>query len=274
MDHVRGLGDHDHVCWQYDGLPEFRARAVEFLTEGLALGHRVLYVASGEVDALVEDLRGIDGLDRALGEGSARVASLDATYPVGTVIDPVQQVRAYTRATEEAVQEGYTGLRVAADCTSLVGTPEQVEAFARYEHLIDHYMADRPFSAVCAYDRTRVAESSIHQVACMHPRTNAVAAGFRLHGAGGRVTALGGEVDPFTSDLFALALSRADLQPQGGRLVLDATGLAFIDHHGLRRLAEHAAARDLVAVLRTDWPGAARLVELLQLDSVFVEQPA
>lgn len=272
VEHVRGLGDHDHVCWQYDGLPEFRVRAAEFLAEGLALGHRACYVASGDMETLVEDLRGIDGVERALREGALHVASLEATYSSGAVIDPVAQVRAYARATEDAVAAGFTGLRVAADATSLVAAPEQVDAFARYEHMIDHHMAARPFSAMCAYDRARLDERTIAQVACMHPNTNTEAIGFRLHGAGDGVTALGGEVDLFTAELFTLALDRADLRPQDGRLVLDATDLTFLDHNSLLHLAGHAAARDATVVLRTEWLGAARLVALLNLDNVHVEQ--
>lgn len=271
-EHARGFGTHDHVCWRYGDAHEFRTRVREFLSEGLALGHRVRYVGTGDLNALVEDLAGVEGMDEALRTGAAQVASLDATYPVGAVVEPAAQVRAYAEATEEALDAGFTGLRVAADCTPLVRTPEQLAAFARYEHQVDHYMADRPFSAMCAYSGAEVDDRAFAQVACMHPNANTSSPGFRLHAAGDRVTALGGELDPADDDLFALALRRADPLPRDGRLVLDATDLAFLDHRALLRLVRHARDRGASVVLRASWPGVATLVDLLDLADVRVER--
>ncbi|XVS61601.1 MEDS domain-containing protein [Actinosynnema sp. CA-299493] len=273
VEHVRGFGSDDHVCWRYRDVREFRDQARVFLSEGLALGNRVCYSGTGDLDALVGDLAGIDGIDEALRTGAARVASLDATYPVGTVIDPAAQVRVYAEATEAALAAGFTGLRVAADCTPLVRTPEQLAAFARYEHRIDRYMTDRPFSAMCAYSGTEVDDDAFAQVACMHPNANTTYPGFRLHAAGDRTTVLSGEVDS-NDDLFSLALQRADPRPHDGRLVFDGTDLTFLDHRGLLHLARHAAGRGASVVLRTSWPGVSTLVDLLDLSNVRVERAA
>ncbi|WP_434443570.1 MEDS domain-containing protein [Lentzea sp. E54] len=271
VEHTRELGAHDHVCWRYEDMHEFRARVREFLSEGLAQGYRVSYIAPGDMNALLDDLRGIDGIDDALETGAAQVASLDTSYPVGAVIDPAAQVRAYSEATQAALAAGFTGLRVAADCTPLVRTPEQLDALARYEHLVDHYMTGSPFSAMCGYAGGAVDERTFAQVACMHPNTNSPLPGFRLYAAGDGGTALGGETDLVTGDLFSLALARADLRLRDGRLVLEADDLEFLDHNSLLRLAGYAADRHAPLVLRTSWPGAARLVELLDLANVRVE---
>ncbi|MDR6594832.1 MEDS domain-containing protein [Saccharothrix longispora] len=273
--HARELGAHDHVCWRYDDRADFLDRAREFLADGLARGHRIGYVGTGEPAALVEDLRGIEGIDEALRSGAAGVASLDATYRVGAVVEPAAQVRTYAEATEAALAAGFTGLRVAADCTALVRTPEQLAAFARYEHLVDHYMTGHPFSAMCAYAAAEVDDRAFAQIACMHPSSNDGTAGFRLHAAGGRVAAaLGGEVDLFNGDLFAVALERAGLRPDGGRLVLEAGDLAFLDHRALLRLADHAAGLGACLVLRTPWPGVDTLVDMLGITGVRVERTA
>jgi len=274
VDRTFGLGEHDHVCWQYTAPGEFRERARDFLADGLARGLQVWYVAPGAAADLVEDLHGVEELDTGLRTGAARVVSLDATYPVGTVVEPVAQVRAYAEATEAALAAGFAGLRVAADCTPLVRTPRQLAAFARYEHRIDHYMADRPFSAVCAYSTTEVDDAAYAQLACMHPGANSHLPGFRLHGAGRHLTALGGEVDPGNEELFALALERSDPRPHDGLLVVDANGLDFIDHRALMRLSAHATDLGATVVLRTRWPGAAALAHLLDLTNVRVERAA
>ncbi|ANZ40430.1 hypothetical protein BBK82_34865 [Lentzea guizhouensis] len=274
VENVRGFGLHDHVCWRFDDRTQLRDRAAEFLADGLRLGQTVRYIGSGAVDRLREELAGTDVLRAALRDGTAQVTSLDDAYPVGTVIDPAAQVRAYAAATEQAVADGFTGLRVAADCTALVGSPRERAAFATYEHLVDRYIATHPFSAMCAYDGTLLPDDAIEQVARMHPNTNAEHVRFRLHGTdrAGCAAGLSGELDSASRDEFAWALDLADPRPVADELVVDAAGLTFIDHNSLLRLTDRARRHGATLVLRTGWPGAARLVRALGLPDVRVEK--
>ncbi|WP_245916536.1 MEDS domain-containing protein [Nocardioides gansuensis] len=275
MRDLRDLGLHDHVCWAFDDADEFRARATRFLAKGLDLGEQIWYVGAGEVAALEDEMREFPGMDRALRRGAAKAASVEAAYPGKTVIDPTAQVRAYATATDQAVAAGFTGLRVAADASALVRTPEQLDAFARYEHLIDRYMLTAPFSALCAYQRSLLGEETIAALACMHPGASPNATPFWLHATadGGCAAAIGGELDLATRDLLEPALRRADLQPHNGELVLDATRLAFIDHRSLLQLAAHARNNGHGLVLRTAHPGPSHLTKALGLTNVRVETP-
>jgi anti-anti-sigma regulatory factor len=207
----------------------------------------------------------------ALQRGAAHLIPLDSTYQVGTVIEPDAQVHTYAAATQQALAAGFTGLRVAAEVTSLVRTPSQLDAFARYEHLVDRYMTSWPFSAMCAYHRGQLGEAATAQLACLHPNTNTMGPGFRLHASTGVAAALAGELDLGNATPFGQALERADLKPGGGELVIDAVEATFIDHRSLIMLVEHARRNRATVVLRIHWPGAARLVQLLNLDGVRVE---
>jgi anti-anti-sigma regulatory factor len=272
VDTTRGLGPHDHVCWAYGDVAEFRTHAGQFLTDGLALKQRVCYIGNGTVDALSAELCEVDGMERALYEGAAQVASVQDVYASGTVIEPAAQVAAYAAATDEALAAGFSGLRVAADATVLVQDAAQVEAFARYEHLVDHYMATMPFAALCAYDRAELGRQTVAQVACMHPAVNHGTTAFRLYGCAARTCSavLAGELDISSADLFPLALRRADPRPRDGEIVLDASDVGFIDHRSLLVLAAHARERDLSVVLRTAHSTPARIVRVLDLTDVRV----
>jgi anti-anti-sigma regulatory factor len=276
MEHARGLGARDHVCWRFDNAAQRQTRAREFLADGLARRNRVFYLGSGEVDALVQDLRDIDGIDAALSSGAARVASLESIYPAGAVVDPVAQVETYAEETEDAIAAGYTGLRVVADATALVRTPAQLAAFLRYEYLVDRYMTAHPFSALCAYDGTELEEQTLAQLASLHPASNTLGPGFRLHAgsAAGGVTTLSGELDVHNHELLKTILGRIDPHPHAAVLELDGSDLAFIDHRSLLHLIEHAERHHATLVLRTDWPGAARVVAALDLPNVRIEPAA
>lgn len=258
MEHARGLAAHDHVCWFYGARDEFRARAREFLADGLAAGQRVRYVTSDEAEAA----EGLDGVEVSL--------ALDA-YPLHEAFDVTEQVRRFTAATEGALRDGFTGYRVAADVTDLVRTPGRLNAFARYEHFVDRLVANQPFAGMCGYDRRILSADVVTRLASLHPASN-VAPPFRLYALGCDGVALAGDLDLTGRDLLPLALESADLRPAGNSLHVDASAVEFIDHRALIMLAEHARARgfrDLV--LRTSLRYPRRLVELLGIEGVRIE---
>ncbi|MFE2616159.1 MEDS domain-containing protein [Micromonospora chalcea] len=262
---------YSHGCLTYEDPATLRALTVEQVTAGLAAGEQVWVVGPQDRATMAGWLRSVPGVDAARRRDALRLLPVGEAYRHDEIVDPERQVRAYARATTDALAAGHTGLRVLAEATSLVRTPAQRDAFARYEHRIDHWMRHRPMSAVCAYDRRQLGDAAIEELACLHPQTNADVL-FRLHSGGGdAVVALGGELDPSNHRSFAVALERADPRPVAGRLVFDAAELRFVDHRSLLHLRDHARRHDAVAVLRTPHQAPARLVELLGLTEVRVE---
>lgn len=262
---VVGLRSNDHLCWPFDDFSEFRARAAEFLVDGLGLGQRVWYVARGDVGELVRHLSVEPALAAALRDGRAEVVSLESRCRGSTAVTPQEQAEAYATATRAAIRDGFTGLRVAADATALVRSPDSVDAFCRYEHLVDRYMTTEPFAAMCAYHRSELPESTIARLNSLHPVNNSRCGPFRLHATADGI-ALHGEIDSVSRDLLGLALESA--APVRDALRVDATGLRFIDHNGL--LALHGRARTDAAklVLRSHKTSLARLVDVLGLENV------
>ncbi|WP_308042643.1 MEDS domain-containing protein [Micromonospora sp. PLK6-60] len=264
---------HGHVCWSYDDSAAFDDAARRYLSAGLAAGEQGWYVGPDPAEVARERLAGLPDLDGALRRGDLRIVPPWSAYPPDGLVDPVGQVRAYATATDAALAAGHTGLRVVADATGLAATPAQRDRFARYEHRVDRFMRARPFSAMCAYDRLRLGDPAVAELACLHPYTNAPGLLFRLSacGPGDDCAELAGELDPSNHELFAAALERAELRPVDGELRLCGPRLRYIDHRSLTHLARYATARGAVAVLRTSLPTASRLVELLALAGVRVE---
>ncbi|WP_173062263.1 MEDS domain-containing protein [Phytohabitans houttuyneae] len=128
---------HQHVCLVYDEAATFLGAARAFLAEGVRAGQRVVFVGPPQAYAGL----GIDGLPHF------STADVDAG---GVPVTPHAQVTAYRAFTEAAVADGFTGLRVVAEATPLVRTAAQLDAFLRYEHLVDRYMSEHPMAAMCA----------------------------------------------------------------------------------------------------------------------------
>ncbi|WP_196279129.1 MEDS domain-containing protein [Catellatospora vulcania] len=269
VDRIDGSGCHDHICWVFDTPEEFRQLAGRFLSEGLAAGQQVLYL---EDRARETELDHVDGFGSARRRGAAAVQDL-GIYEAELMADPAAPARAFVRACEQAVADGYTGLRVAADVTSLVRDPTMAATFARYEHLVDTHMARHPLTGMCGFHRARLSATTIAELACLHPLASSGSTPLRLFSSDqADISAvLAGEVDLAGRDLLRSALARIDLPPVGGEVIIDARELSFIDHQGLLECVEHIRGRGAATVLHLAADSATRLLlNLLRLPDVRV----
>ncbi|WP_203905961.1 MEDS domain-containing protein [Rhizocola hellebori] len=250
MPHSGSLGRH--VCWAFDDPADFRLRAAQYLSEGMAGGARVIYIAKGDPELLLDDLSIVQGFRPAVASGAAQVMSIDSAYDAHATIDPAQQLQFYADATEQALADGHTGLRVAADTTSLVLTDANLDAFARYEHLADRYMVSHPLTALCAFDRDWLTAEQVAQLACMHPQASPEATQVRLYAAADAQidVVLDGEIDMASHRLLHAALERADPAGQNSSITIDAMGVEFIDHEGVYVLSEYLSRRAATATVR------------------------
>jgi MEDS: MEthanogen/methylotroph, DcmR Sensory domain len=271
-----GSRSHTHICRVFDDDADFRAHAVDFLADGLERGYRVRYVAEGDEASLRADVAALERLPESRRPGAIDVQSVGGAYQRSTaIVDIAAQVAISAAATTAALADGFAGFRVAADCTSLVQTPEQLDAFARYEHLVDRYMTGAPFSGMCGYRRSALGDAAVTQLACLHPAGGgAEQAPFRVHALRGADVAISGELDLTTVELFATTIDRIGLHLALAEVVVDATDLAFADHRNLLVLEHLARRHDRSVVLRTArrWPE--RLVTALELTRVRVERVA
>jgi anti-anti-sigma regulatory factor len=236
-----GLGLHGHGCWAYSDDAEFISGVFEFLADGLELGQRLLYVGGGGVVKLRRDLDGLPNVEDLLGDGTVRIMPLESIYEIGRPIDAMAQLTMYAAATETALSDGFTGLRVAAEVTPLVLDAALWVDHTRWETIADRYMAKNPMAALCCYDRRALPDEFIADLACVHRTSNAPPelAPFRLY-AGRDGLSLAGEVDSFSADHLRRMLKLAT--PPRGNLILELDELEFIDHHGMFALADHAQA--------------------------------
>jgi hypothetical protein len=252
-----GRSPGDHLCWVFDEVEQVQAAVAAFAGEGLGRRERVALVGLDDTASLRSALAAIGDVDALLASGALALTSPAETYGGGLDL----QADAYGDATRDALAAGYTGLRVAADATSLVATAEDRAGFTAYEHRIDRKMLHLPFTALCAYD-ARVLGDAVEELTCLHPFTNHHRPGFQLFADEGGV-ALVGEVDGLSADRLVVAVEKLGAE---GPLRVDATELTFVDHRGLVALAFVSVPIELVT--RSEL--AARLVTLLELDRISV----
>jgi anti-anti-sigma regulatory factor len=232
------MGADGHACWAFDDRQEFTDVALEFLTDGLRLGQRLAHIGSEPVDEQRERLDPLGDVGGLIDTGALQLFELGDLYRIGEPVDAEAQVGAYLGATEAALADGYSGLRVAAQVTELVAEPETHDAYVRWESAADRVLSSRPLAALCGYERAALPPQLLADLAAIHPAANGCAGSvpFHLFGENGGL-ALAGEVDLFSSETLDRALTFAC---EGGEPVrLDLGELDFIDHRGLEILSAH-----------------------------------
>ena len=157
------LRPHDHVGWVFSGQAEFDALAGPFLAEGADRGERLIYVAADPGPAAEARLRG------ALGPNAVQVASIAEVYGASGIVDAAAQRATFAAALADAVAEGYSGIRVAADNTPMVTDDQRMAAWVRWEITADRFMSENPVTGLCAFDENKVDVNRLRHLAMLHP---------------------------------------------------------------------------------------------------------
>jgi hypothetical protein len=275
-----GLLAHGHLCWAFTDRGEYLTRAGEYVSDALAAGQWVQYVGAGTPAQLRGELDALAG-QTLVDTSRVGVSTLEEFYGVGggsRPVDPQAAVAALIAGTENALAAGYTGFRMVLECTALVRTQQQRAMFARVEYVIDHQISMLPASALCAYNLAELGAAAVAELACLHPYARPGSTLFRLYAQPGAECALAGEIDLSCAELFATTLTRTIAQPVGGcgaGLIVDCTGLDFIDHRGVLALAATAQLTGHPLVVRTaGHSNLARMAEILDTPELRVQPVA
>ena len=264
VESYRGFGLQDHLCWVHGDRGDYRPRLAEFFREGLERGLRVAYLGSGNAGELREHLDGLVDVGPLLTREAIRVISFREIYGVGAPVDPTKVIERYAAATQEALADGYQGLRISADVTDLVRAPEQQDAFARCEFLLERYASRHPLSAMCEY-RLELGDA-VAQFACMHAAVPAGLTPFQVFACDDGAVGLLGEFDQACQIAFERALQRIQPAPDDSKLIFDMSAVQFMNHHALLSLDSYAEACQVPVFVRSMPPIVRRVARALGLE--------
>ena len=265
-----GRSAGDHVCWPFRGHDAMTAVARPYVSEGLARGERVAYVADRAASELRQDLDGLPGLDEHVERGRLQLVPV-ATLPAADPSDPDAELVVLAEMTAQALNGGYAGLRMFADGTDRALDPVRRARQVRYEHLIDRFCLEHALTMLCAYDAAELGNSAVAELVCVHALAHGDLSPFQVHAAPTADAGLAGEIDVFCADQLEQALQRIGVGACGGKVVIDAADLKFIDIRGLLTLDRHAAANDAILVLRSPPAVVTRLLTVVDLIAVRAE---
>jgi hypothetical protein len=260
----RKLGLQDHLCWVHADRGDYRPRLGKFFRDGLERGLRVAYLGSRDGGELRELLGRVGDTVPLRPREAVRVISFEEFYGAEEPVDPAAVINRYDAATQEALADGYRGLRVGADVTDLVRAPERQDAFARCEFLLERYSSRHPLSAMCGYRRELA--DAVTQFACLHAAVQAGLTPFQVFAFGDGAVGLLGEFDRAWQGAFERALRRIQPAPGDSELIFDMSKVRFMDHHALLSLDSYAESWPVPVVVRSAPPLVRRIARVLGLE--------
>lgn len=257
-----GLIQFAHLAWAYHDKEELAARAAEYAEDGIAAGQYVELVGLGSPEGLHGPFRRLTSsstVHQALESGRAGMRGIADYYQLaGEVVDAEASVARRVAASPSARAAGLNGTRIIVDCTATARTPQQRDAFARYEHLLDQQIIQQPMAALCAYDARALNLRAVAELACLHPYASPRTTPFQLYAERDAAFGLAGTLSDGSVALFIAALRRLG-KPAGSELIIDARSATHIGQQALSALSRHAQALNVTAVLRMARPHAARI---------------
>jgi hypothetical protein len=110
------------------------------------------------------------GAERLIEDGRLEVVELSAVYEGGTDFSASDLQATFQHVLGAALADGYSGIRVVADNTSLaLGDDESFARWLAWEQLTDHFQADSMVTGICFFDRAALSAERLADLAALHP---------------------------------------------------------------------------------------------------------
>jgi signal transduction histidine kinase len=169
------LGHGDHLCLIYDSSAERLAALVPFLKTGLMAGERGLFLgpsgSCGGIERALQDA-GIP-VGREIERGALVLLSdrddwLDRGRS-GPRFDPNTMKDLLRRAEQQALDDGFSGLRVTWDVSWLLDGVAGAEGWTAFEAEMNEFLAGSRTCALCRYGRPQTPSDQLQDVLRTHP---------------------------------------------------------------------------------------------------------
>ncbi|MBC2901547.1 MEDS domain-containing protein [Streptomyces cupreus] len=163
----------DHACMEASGTESYWAVFTAYTRTSLARREKVLLVMDpddlqdDEVIALLD--RAGAAATQARADGQLSLKRTPQMYLPNGRFQKERTIEACRAEVERAREEGWAGLRVAADMSWAPKAGVEDERLRDYEASVAPLFADPLFTAICWYDRRRFGRTLLDDMARIHP---------------------------------------------------------------------------------------------------------
>ncbi len=164
--------DHgSHICCIYSGEEKLTALA-SFMEIGLERNEKCLYIFDDrDKENIIGKFRdeGID-IDEALNSGQFEFLTKRESYLTDGYFEPEKMFQLLSKAKEEALSQGYTGLRGTGEMTWFFSNTPGVERLMEYESKLNEFLQGQEMVILCQYNENKFSPEILLDVIYTHPK--------------------------------------------------------------------------------------------------------
>ena len=161
----------EHICVLYDTEDEQLNVAAEYLADGLRTGQRAFYVAESRT-ALTRFRGALTELGVQVIRAESRRALVLRTHAEAHLVDgqfdSERMLRLLNDAVEDALRDGFVGLRTCGDMSWLLTDPPGADQLVEYEAMLNDFFTGVPGCGMCQYHRGRLAVHLLDHALATH----------------------------------------------------------------------------------------------------------
>lgn len=233
------MGSGRHACWGYNDEDSFWREAEAFLRDGIDAGERVMKVIP---------LNQVPDLPPA--DDPAQIATLTREHFFGH--PPCENLqeweRGFRRLIGETLADGFDGVRLVSDSTSVIADTHQPDLIA-WELRLGRLIAEYPLTVVCGFQVSEIDKARASDLVSVHTSLRGpISVPLATFHLDEDTLTLRGELDSTTLHLLELAFAQVD-----GDVTVDLTDVEFMDLRSiqrLRRFIEESGGNDRSVQLR------------------------
>jgi signal transduction histidine kinase/ActR/RegA family two-component response regulator len=162
----------DHLCLIHESAAELLAALVPFVKRGLAAGDRCLWIGRSETSRELQDALEEQGVlvSRELDRGALVLLTERDAWLTGGRFDPGALLDLLRQVEQQALEDGFSGLRATWDLTWITAGTDAAEArLLEYEAELNRFLAGSRTLALCRYPRERTPPALIQSILRTHP---------------------------------------------------------------------------------------------------------
>ncbi len=166
------IKEGDHLCSIYATLEQQFSILSPFILHGLEKGEKCIYVLDEHTTENVTSYfleHGVD-LEPYLQSGAFIFLSKEETYLKDGLFDPDHTINLIKAILQNALDEGYNGLRSTGEMTWVFSKFPGVDRLMEYEAKLNHFLPGKKLTLICQYNEHKFEPAVLLDVLRTHPK--------------------------------------------------------------------------------------------------------
>lgn len=157
-----------HFCHFYESSQDLLDIFIPYLRDGLQNNECCIWITKNQpAPAINQEIKEIiPDWDKYISSGELEILLYSQWYPDKDNFQPRQIIRKWRQKAEQALANGYSGLRVASEESWI--NSQYREVFTRYEKNLGEYIRDQRMMVLCAYPLAESNASAIFDITQNH----------------------------------------------------------------------------------------------------------